>query len=56
MKIGDLVTHGWNKDTGIITHIFDVDDAQAPDGVSVLFEDGEYQVRAEDCEVINEAG
>ncbi len=49
MKVGDLVLHGWNRDTGVIVHIFENGD------ICVLFEDGEYQVDGEDCEVISES-
>jgi ATP sulfurylase len=53
MKIGDLIIHD-GKNAGVITHIFDTDDDNHPD-VCVLFEDGECQVSAEDCEVADES-
>jgi len=53
MKVGDLVIHNSNvlredRPAGIITHIWD------GGSVSVLFEDGEYDVDSDDLEVISE--
>ena len=48
MKVGDLVIH-FGKDVGIITHLWDNDEAD------VLFEDGIYQVDSGELEVINES-
>jgi len=54
MKVGDLIVHNssYTRDDnpyGVIVHIFENGD------ICVLFEDGEYQVDGEDCDVIKEA-
>jgi hypothetical protein len=52
-KVGDLVKH-WGKDIGIITHIF-LSSFEEDGAITVLFEDGEYDVLFGDTEVIDEA-
>ena len=56
MKVGDLVRHGSSVDrgdnpVGVITYLWPDYEVSY---VSILFEDGEYDVDRDDLEMINE--
>ena len=51
-KVGDLVKH-WGKDIGIITHIYP-SSFEEGGALTVLFEDGEYDVLSSDTEAIED--